>query len=30
MPDKILTEKYPDRTYPETADLNIDILSYEK
>ena len=30
MPDKILTETYPDRTYPETADLNIEILACDK
>ena len=30
MPDKILTEVYPDRTYPETANLNIDILCADK
>ena len=30
LPDKILTEVYPDRTYPETANLNIDILCADK
>ena len=29
-PDMIITEAYPDRTYPETADINIDILSPER
>jgi DeoR/GlpR family transcriptional regulator of sugar metabolism len=29
-PDMIITEAYPDRSYPETADINIDILSPEK
>lgn len=29
-PDMIITEAYPDRTYPETADINIDILSSER
>ena len=30
MPNKIVTEAYPDQSYPETANLNIDILSCEK
>ena len=30
MPDKIITEAYPDRSYPETQDLKIDILADEK
>lgn len=29
-PDKIITEAYPDTSYPETADINIDILCPEK
>lgn len=29
-PDMIITEAYPDRSYPEIADINIDILSPEK
>ena len=30
MPDKIVTEAYPNQSYPETANLNIDILSFDK
>ena len=29
-PDMIVTEAYPDRSYPETADLDIEILSADK
>ena len=29
-PDKIITEAYPDQSYPETADLQIEILTQEK
>ena len=29
-PDMIITEAYPDRSYPETSDINVDILSPEK
>lgn len=29
-PDKILTEAYPDQTYPETQDLKIEILACDK
>ena len=29
-PDKILTEAYPDQSYPETQDLRIEILAYDK
>lgn len=29
-PNKIITEAYPDKSYPETADINIDILYPEK
>ena len=30
MPDKIITEAYPDRSYPETSNIDIDILCPEK
>ena len=29
-PDKILTEAYPDQSYPETQDLKIEILACDK
>lgn len=29
-PDMIITESYPDRSYPETSDINVEILSPEK
>jgi DeoR/GlpR family transcriptional regulator of sugar metabolism len=28
-PDKIITEAYPDSSYPETANINIEILTPE-